>query len=319
MAASYRLAGVAGVGGRDLTVEQEHARTLTAAQKASRPVFIHPSRTRQPSLRPHRRPDRPRTAEIHHLAGRALGRWDVEIAECRKHFLRGLLGGRQVVRRVVVMRALRLGRMMRRGTHAAHAVRTVETQCPGCASSPRPKRQHHLPTGPATNRGRCMDQAARIESHDAVVAVGDVTALTRVTAVGNVTASRHVGRASARAAVAATPMSAAPYEATAAEMPAAGKMPAAGLPTAAPAMSAAAAPSVTSASTARGSTRRTGSPWRCAGKRRGDESGKTEEGSQRDEAGTHGPISERTMLRELHARRLNPSLPVWINTWLKFV
>lgn len=193
--------------------------------------------------------------------------------------------------RVVRMTRLMSRMMFRRGVHSRHAAHAVEAQGFGGASHPWPERQGDLPGTSAWTCRVNVSQAGRFGTHDAVIAMSDVTPLTHVTPMGNVTTASHVVCMSGRARKA--PSGAIPYEVAAAEMAAARaatrEVPASSAATSPATATAAVAPAATATTTwdsTRGTAGRAGS---CSG--RSDESGNAEEGGERDEASTHGSVS----------------------------
>jgi hypothetical protein len=99
-------------------------------------------------------------------------------------------------------------RVLPRAVLTARGGHAVEAQRLGGTARPWSKRQSDLAA--ASPSGRCvtMSQAGGLGTHDAVIAMSDVTMLTHVTSMGDVTA---VGRASAIASKTAA-SAAAPYE-----------------------------------------------------------------------------------------------------------
>lgn len=280
----------------------------------------------QPNLRLDGHPDDPWAAKAQHFAGGSQNDRDVEVTERRRHVLRGLIAGLQEIACAVMVMMVRTAQMPRmpRLVHPVHAIHLTDAHGPGSASGAGPEGQGDLSTTSASKRYVSASHASGLGTHDAVITVSDITVLAHITPMSNVAAASHRARAGHGAAsIPAAPIAAARYEVAAAEM-AAPKAATCEVPAAAArstGMSATTAATTTccvapatSATSTRGGAGRAG-----ARKRRSDEGRKAENGGECDEASTHGPVSRKTMLRELHAHMLNPGLRGDVNDSLMFV
>lgn len=273
----------------------------------------------QPNLRLDGHPDDPRAAEAQHFAGGSQNDRDVEVTERRGHVLRGLIAGLREIACAMMVMMVRTPQMSRmpRLVHPVHAIHLADAHGPGSASGAGPEGQGDLSTASASKRYVTASHASGLGTHDAVITVGDITVLAHIIPMSNIATASH----RARAGHGAAPIAAACYEVAASEMAAAkaatcevsAAASSAGMSATTASTSTCVAPATSTTST-RGAAGRAG-----ARKRRSNEGRKAESGGDCDEASTHGPVSRRTMLRELHAHMLNPGLRGDVNDWLMFV
>lgn len=276
---------------------------------------------RQPNLRLDGHPDDPWAAKAQHFAGGSQNDRDVEVTERRRHVLRGLIAGLQEIACAVMVMMVRTAQMPRmpRVVHPVRAIHLTDAHGPGSASGAGPEGQGDLSIASASKRYVSASHASGLGTYDAVITVSDITVLAQVIPMSNIATASHRARAGHGAAsIPAAPIAAARYEVAApkaatCEVPAAAARSTGMSATTAATTTCCVAPA-TSATSTRGGAGRAG-----ARKRRSDEGRKAENGGECDEASTHGPVSRRTMLRELHAHMLNPGLRGDVNDSLMFV